>query len=89
MSELKIAAELGATLEYAGRPMRIVRIINHSLSLFQNDEGEATTVDESYLELRDAEGKIEFHILHCDVQTYLGQLSDIKAPDPLPILRRS
>jgi hypothetical protein len=55
MSQLK----LGQTIQHNAKNCLVVRVIEHSTTLFEGDEG-AFILDESYVQLKGEDGSVEF-----------------------------
>ena len=76
---------LGETVQRGDQPYRVVRVIKESVTLYEPDEGTAPPyiVTESYIELKGADGNIEFEVVASVQTTYVGEPSTIKACTPI------
>lgn len=77
-------ANLGDLVSHNGIPMRVIRIIPESTSLFEDETGKQTIVKEGYIELKSASGMIEFYQIFREETEYTGGPSAIKGMQPIP-----
>ncbi len=82
-------AKLGDVIQYDGRPFRIVRVIDKSISLFEQPDGICTVVEESYVELKGSDNSIEFLVINKQTRPYEGEPQPIKALDPIIYVKES
>jgi hypothetical protein len=84
MSEYTIGHEIERPTEVPDvvERLRVVRIINKSVTLFQDAE-KAYLQTESYVELKSADGLIAFVILTRERTPYEGPTSVIKGLEPI------
>jgi hypothetical protein len=73
---------IGHTIKHKEEDYRVVRIISHSVSLFEDKEG-VYLQTESYVELKSPIGLVDFVVLTCERELYNGPPSPIKALDPI------
>lgn len=78
--------ELGDTIPLKGQNWRVVRIIDHSLTLIEF-EGKNFVVDEVYIELKGNDGSIDFIQVDKEQRPYEGQPSVIRALEPVNYIR--
>lgn len=76
--------EIGQELQHNNQLGRVVRIIDRSITLFEEETGEQYLLDESYAELKLENGDVDFIILRTEKQTYSGPSSQIKGLAPIP-----
>jgi hypothetical protein len=74
---------LGQEIERDDKKFLVVRIIEKSLVLFEEPSGVMYTLEESYVELRGAQGEVEFVVLFENMQPFTNKKSTIKGLDPL------
>jgi hypothetical protein len=87
---VSIQVKLGEVIQHEGTPWRVVRIVTHDYSLFE-EEGIAGnrpsqppyTLEESYIMLKDVDGKVDFIVLSSNKKPYEGEPSPIKALKPI------
>ncbi len=72
---------LGDTVKVGDIHLRVVRVINKSLTLYEGPK-RPYIVEESYLELKGSDGSIEFIQLDKQELPYTGASSVIKALEP-------
>jgi len=80
-------AKLGDVIEHNAQPFRIVRIIMNSTTLYEPEVGETYVVEESYLELKGADGAVEFISLREEEKPFTGPSSLIRALEPPMFVR--
>jgi len=73
---------LGNTITHKGRQYRVVRVIDHSQTLFEEEDGKTFVEDTSYLELKGEDGDVDFIFLVQAVKPYEGPSSVIKGLAP-------
>lgn len=76
--------EIGSTITFNGKEQRIVRVVLHSLTLVEFPEG-PKVLDESYVQLKDANGVIDFHTFFYEERPYEGQAHAIRGEEPLKL----
>ena len=75
------AIELGDTIPFKGQQFRVIRIVDHSLTLYQH-ENRLSVVDEVYLELKGDDGSIDFLEVSKEERPYTGKLGVIRGLEP-------
>jgi hypothetical protein len=73
---------IGGTIEHKNEQYRVVRIIGQSVSLFEDEKGTYLQT-ESYVELKGADGSIDFVSLTLERTPYEGGSSIIKGLEPI------
>lgn len=73
---------IGATIQQGDQEWRVVRIVNGSTTLFQDDK-EVYLVVESYIELKDSLNNIGFVQLTRERVEYVGPGGIIKGLNPI------
>lgn len=73
---------IGATVEHHKEQWRVVRIIGSSVTLFEDDT-QAYLQTESYVELKGADGSIDFVSLTMERTPYEGPTSVVKGLEPI------
>ena len=73
---------IGHTIKHNDADYRVVRIIGESVSLFEDDK-QAYLQTESYVELKNAEGHVDFVTLTMERVPYEGPISSIKGLEPI------
>jgi hypothetical protein len=73
---------IGVTIEHNGEQFRVVRIISNSITLFEDEKG-CYLQTESYVELKGADGMIDFITLTRERTPYEGSPSIIKGLEPI------
>ena len=76
------------TFESTGVRYRIIRVVSGSETLFEPPAGIPYIRKESYLELRAADGEIEFLLLEEEHLPYEGPNSNIKGYPPITFHRK-
>lgn len=74
--------QLGSELQYKDKTWRVIRVLSNDQSLFE-DEHETYIILESYIQLKDADGTINFIVMNSEKLPYTGPTSNIKALDPI------
>jgi hypothetical protein len=73
---------IGVVVVHKDEQYRVVRIIGQSTSLFEDDKQVYLQI-ESYVELKGADGSIDFVTLEMERKAYEGGPSIIKGLDPI------
>lgn len=74
---------IGATVDHKDDKYRVVRIIVKSVSLHEEEGKETYLQTESYVELKGADGSIDFVSLTLEREPYVGPPSTIKGLSPI------
>jgi hypothetical protein len=74
--------QLGSELQYKDKTWRVIRVLSNDQSLFEDESG-VYVILESYIQLKDAEGTIDFIVMNSEKLPYTGPASNIKALEPL------
>lgn len=80
---MQLAAVLGQEIEWQGGKWLVVRLIQKSLALFEENDGSLFTVDESYAEIKGPHGELDFITLLEEIQPFTNKKSTIRALDPV------
>jgi len=70
-------------VEHKDEKWRVVRIIDHSMTLFTTNEGQEYVQDETYVEIRNKMGLVDFIVFHEETTAYDGPSSAINAMMPI------
>ena len=74
--------QIGSTLDRPDGTWRIVRVITHDVTLFEDATG-VYTITESYLQLKSTDGRVDHFVLESEKVPYTGPASLIKGLNPL------
>ena len=74
--------QIGSTLQQKDKTWRIVRVVTHDTTLFEDEQG-AYLITESYLQLKAEDGSIDHIVLESDKLKYDGAPCRIKGLDPI------
>jgi len=75
--------QLGSEVQYKDKTWRVVRVASGDQSLFEDESG-SYIIFESYVQIKDTEGAIDFIVLNSEKLPYNGPISTIKALEPIP-----
>ena len=78
-----LQAELGMEVTKHEKIWRIIRITRQHSLVEPAEGGVAEIITEHLLELKGADGSIDFEVLSSERTPYTGPASTIKAPEPL------
>jgi len=74
--------QIGSEIQYKDRSWRIIRVLSNDQSLFEDESG-LFIILESYVQLKDELGQIDFIVMNSEKLPYTGPTSTIKALEPL------
>lgn len=74
--------QLGSEIVHKDKTWRIIRVLANDQSLFEDESG-LFIILESYVQLKDADGVIDFIVMNSEKLPYTGPTSSIKALEPL------
>jgi len=74
--------QLGSEIVHKEKTWRIIRVLSNDQSLFEDESG-LFIILESYVQLKDELGQIEFIVMNSEKLPYSGPTSTIKALEPL------
>ena len=75
--------QLGSEIQHKDKTWRIIRVVTGDHSLFEDESG-IHSILESYIQLKDADGTIDFITFNSEKLIYNGPTSSIKALEPIP-----
>lgn len=74
--------QIGSEVVHKEKTWRIIRVLANDQSLFEDESG-LFIILESYIQLKDADGIIDFIVMNSEKLPYTGPTSSIKALDPI------
>lgn len=75
--------QIGSEIQHKDKLWRVIRVVSTDQSLFE-DEGGIYIILESYIQIKDPDGIIDFITFNSEKLAYTGPSSTIKALEPIP-----
>jgi hypothetical protein len=76
--------QLGSEIRYKDKTWRVIRILSNDQTLFEDDSGNLYIILETFVQIKDTIGVIDFIVMSSEKLPYSGPPSSIKALSVIP-----
>lgn len=76
--------QLGSEIQHKDKTWRVIRILSNDQTLFEDDAGNLYVILETFVQIKDASGVIDFIVMNSEKLPYTGPPSSIKALSVIP-----